>query len=157
MLPLSIIRGGTELKYKERKERIKVLNDGIIKAYSYNEIKTKNLRIPMINTSVIDPPATENSTKFLMIVQQKTGKPSDNLLRAVNNFIKTKKPIYILQFNDDFLKYFNDFEPKRVDYYEPIEEKINGDIIYQPDQDFFDSYMKTLNDDCLEYYRSVKK
>jgi len=129
------------------------MNEGIVKAHAYDEIETENLRIPMINTSVIDPPATK-SAKLLMIVQVKTGKPSDNLIRAVNNFIKTKKPIYILQFNDNFLKYFDDFEPKRVDYFEPNEVKINDDVTYQPDQDFFDSYLKTVNDDCLEFYRS---
>jgi len=134
------------------------MKDAILNAHSYNKIETDNLRIPMINTGIIDPPKPTNATKLLIIVQTKKGKPSDNLIRGTNDFIKTKRPIYVLQFNDDFVKYFNDFKPRRIDYFEPDEViEPNGETSYKPDQNFLESYFKTVNDDCLKFYLEKKR
>ena len=120
--------------------------ESIARATSYDEINTKNLRVDMMDTSVIDPPVIDYN-KFLIIVQAVKGKPSDNLIRSVNQFIKTKKPIYVLQFNDDFLEHFDDFEPQAVNYFEPEKNEFGK---YIPNPDFLEEYMNFVNDDVKE-------
>jgi len=124
----------------------RISSESIARATSYDEINTKNLRVDMMDTSVIDPPVIDYN-KFLIIVQAVKGKPSDNLIRSVNQFIKTKKPIYVLQFNDDFLEHFDDFEPQSVDYFEPEKNEFGK---YIPNPDFLEEYMNFVNDDVKE-------
>jgi len=124
----------------------RISSESIARATSYDEINTKNLRVDMMDTSVIDPPVIDYN-KFLIIVQAVKGKPSDNLIRSVNQFIKTKKPIYVLQFNDDFLEHFDDFEPQAVNYFEPEKNEFGK---YIPNPDFLEEYMNFVNDDVKE-------
>ncbi len=124
----------------------RISSESIARATSYDEINTKNLRVDMMDTSVIDPPVIDYN-KFLIIVQAVKGKPSDNLIRSVNQFIKTKKPIYVLQFNDDFLEHFDDFEPQAVNFFEPEKNEFGK---YIPNPDFLEEYMNFVNDDVKE-------
>lgn len=126
----------------------------IAELHSYKQFKMGNTQINAINTSVIDPPNLTHQA-MTIIVQMKKGKPSDNLIRTVNDYIKTKKPIYVLQFNDDFLKHFNDFKPKNIQYFKPIETIQNGQTAYLPDmENFYEEYIKFVHNDMREYLKT---
>jgi len=129
------------------------------KSYSDREFIEKKkgqpeMRVNSIDCSVIDPPSTDENL-FLTVVQMKDGKPSENLRRNVNEFIKSGKPLYVLYVEDDYLDHFDKFEPRiSINYSEEIEKL--DDKSYKPTEKTLNEFMKIVYDDLLHLRRLVK-
>lgn len=130
------------------------------KTYSDREFRKKKkgypeMRVNAIDCSVIDPPSNDENL-FLSVVQMKNGKPSENLRRNVNDFIKTGKPLYVLYVEDDYLDHFDKFEPRiSINYSDQI-EKIDENS-YKPTEKTLNEFMKIVYDDINNLRDLVKK